>query len=145
MEAIAYLVGSIVVVIIGIYFLLSYQKRQKIQRFLAKKSRITVIMNKPHIPRARVGSRSEIVREAEAWFIALKQKYPESPLPYKTIGDFYFSRGLPEDALLKYYLMVEHLNDDVPFDKLAPIIEFLQSKEKTELIQKIMQHFQSVS
>ena len=136
-----YLLLSIVTIAIGAYFLVSKAKQNKIKQLIQEKTSIQLNL-KDTTPPKKNFSKDAVIREAESLFKTLKLKYPDSPLPYKTLGDFYLSKGFLDHALLKYQLMIQNLNADLKLEKLNSVIEFLQLRNKPNLIQSINSYYQ---
>lgn len=123
---------SCLILIIVIYFLISKKSKKTFEKKSSGKNQKQQDLNY-----------GEIIREAEALFKTLKSKYPKSPLPYKTLGDFYSSKGMADHALIKYHLMVDNLNQELTILKLDKVLDFLLEQNKPQLISKIKQFYQT--
>jgi hypothetical protein len=126
---------------LGLYLFISKKNQSKVKEFIEENLNISLSFNPQITKQPKQQTPQEIIREAESLFKTLKNKYPNSPMPYKTLGDFYLSKGFLDHALLKYQLMIENLNSELSIQKLEKVIDFFKIRSKDQLIEKIFNFY----
>ena len=95
------------------------------------KSEIHIVVEEPQKTKEKTTDPDEIKKEAEAIGKMLIAKNPSSPLPYKTLGDFYLSKGLKNEATEKYRQAIPLINNSVPYESVKPLENFFRSEGLT--------------
>lgn len=132
--------GTVILIIFTIilFFLFYPKPKAKIKEETKKeepktvldedKAEIHIIVDEPQKTKEKTTDPEEIKKEAEAIGKMLIAKNPNSPLPYKTLGDFYLSKGLKNEAIQKYIEGIPLINKSIPYEKIKPVEDFLRSE-----------------
>ncbi|OGI12050.1 MAG: hypothetical protein A2Y40_07960 [Candidatus Margulisbacteria bacterium GWF2_35_9] len=127
----------LVVIGISIFILI----HQKIKEPIST-GNINIVIENKQIKKEKTSDRAEIIKEAEALFYTLQKKYLYSPLPFKTLGDFYVGKELNDKAIEKYSQMIKYLNSDLNMDKLQDVVSFLKEQGVETKANEIEQYYE---
>jgi len=138
------IIGLVIFIIFGIVFFFLFMKKPKAQAkeevkveikkvepkaiLDSDKAEIHIIVDQPQKTKEKTTDPEEIKKEAEAIGKMLITKNPNSPMPYKTLGDFYLSKGLKNEAIQKYIESLAFINKNIPYEKVKSIEDFLRSQ-----------------
>jgi len=103
---------------------------------------INIVVENKQVKKEVSTDRAEIIKEAEALFQTLQRKYLYSPLPFKTLGDFYVGKELNDKAIDKYTQMIKYLNGDLDIHKLQSVRTFLKDNGAENVAFEIEQYYQ---
>lgn len=134
---------ALIIICIAIYFMTSSKPKTKQVPPLQKeeipppppsatissdKTEIHIVVDEKQKTKEKTTDPDEIRKEAEAIGKMLIAKNPSSPMPYKTLGDFYLSKGLKNEAIEKYKQAIPFITDSIPYESVKLIEKFFRSE-----------------
>ncbi|MDD4527793.1 MAG: hypothetical protein PHF25_07160 [Candidatus Margulisbacteria bacterium] len=128
------LYAILLLIILGavVYFGKPTKKQKKVDT-----ADIQISVENKQVRKTRAIEENEVVREAESHFKTLVLKNPYSPLPYKVLAEFYIKNGLKDEAIKKCEQMIPYLNKSFDLEKATTVLEFLETNQRQDLIEKI--------